>query len=364
MGAFAMYRLPYAETYTKVTQEEEELVELYDYSALSGCRGFCIAPFAISPNCPVLVIRPERVEEDRIIRIEKDGLLVEQKQKHALSSLQSAHQRKSYAQTFERFHSALIQGQFRKLVLARCAEEEIETDNSLEDLFFCACNLYPRMFVALVSSEKSGTWLAATPEILLEGSSRYWHTVALAGTMRLEGHQLSFDTPENDSGKVEITWSTKNIQEQHYVATYIKDCLTKFTDDITEEGPMTVRAGNLVHLRSDFRFSLMPHVNIGELIESLHPTPAVCGLPKDKAYRFIQENESSPRRYYSGFMGPLGINGSTHLYVSLRCMRIEDAKCSLYAGGGLLKDSVEEQEWNETEAKLETMRKCIAIKRM
>lgn len=359
MAAFAMYRLPYAQTYTKITQEKEEPLELFDYSELSGKGGFCIAPFAISNDCPILVIRPERVEE-KIVAESPCGKYVTDNKHNSLSS----QQRSGYSKTFARFHSALIQGEFRKLVLARCAEEEIETDNSLEDLFFYACNLYPRMFVALVSAGKSGTWLAATPEILLEGSGCSWHTMALAGTMRLEGSQLSFDTPDSENRKVEITWSTKNIQEQHYVATYIKDCLTKFTDDICEEGPMTVRAGNLVHLRSDFKFTLNAHVNIGELIDALHPTPAVCGLPKDEAYCFILTNESQSRRYYSGFMGPLNINSSTHLYVSLRCMRIEDAKYFLYAGGGLLKDSVEEQEWNETEAKLETMRRCIAIKKM
>jgi isochorismate synthase len=63
-------------------------------------------------------------------------------------------------------------------------------------------------------------------------------------------------------------------------------------------------------------------------------------------------------------MGMLDPVGDTHLYVSLRCMNIEGNHYHLYAGGGLLKDSILEQEWQETEAKLETMRRCIAIKKM
>ena len=58
-------------------------------------------------------------------------------------------------------------------------------------------------------------------------------------------------------------------------------------------------------------------------------------------------------------MGALNIKSQTHLYVSLRCMQITDSQYRLYAGGGLLKDSVEEQEWMETEAKMETMRRVI-----
>lgn len=356
MAAFAMYRRPYANTYTKVVQDKGEPIVLHDYSALSDFQGFCIAPFAISEDCPILVVCPDRVEEMAVPEMLKDSV-------NAIPSTPLKH-RASYTHTFERFHSALMDGGFRKLVLSRCVEEDMVDGKSCEELFFYACNLYPRMFVALVSTEKSGTWLAATPEILLDGSGDEWHTMALAGTMRLTDSQLSFDTPMNNDGGVEITWSTKNIQEQHCVATYIKDCLSTFSDDIHEEGPTTVRAGNLVHLRSDFRFRLAPDVNIGKLLEALHPTPAVCGLPKAEAYRFILDNEHYPRRYYSGFMGPLSINGSTQLYVSLRCMQINDNKCTLYAGGGLLKDSQENMEWNETEAKLETMRRCIAIKKM
>ena len=120
-----------------------------------------------------------------------------------------------------------------------------------------------------------------------------------------------------------------------------------------------MRAANLVHLRSDFTFSLPDNHHLGDLLMALHPTPAVCGLPKREAFDFIVRNEHTPRRYYSGFMGPLNMNDATHLYVSLRCMNIDGETYHLYAGGGLLKDSVEEQEWLETEAKMQTMRELL-----
>jgi isochorismate synthase len=120
-----------------------------------------------------------------------------------------------------------------------------------------------------------------------------------------------------------------------------------------------VRAANLVHLRSDFTFTLYNNARVGDVLQLLHPTPAVCGLPKKEAYGFILDNEHTPRLYYSGFMGPLNLSSVTHLYVSLRCMQITNSLYRLYAGGGLLKDSVEEQEWMETEAKMETMRRVL-----
>ena len=202
------------------------------------------------------------------------------------------------------------------------------------------------MFISLVYTPLSGLWLMATPEILLEGSGRQWCTIALAGTMRY---------------REDVKWDIKNIQEQRYVATYLMECLEHFSHQIEEEGPYTTRAANLVHLRSDFNFVLDDVRRIGELIRALHPTPAVCGLPKQLTFDFIRRNESEPRRYYSGFSGPFNPEEETHLYVSLRCMQILEDHYRLYAGGGLLRDSVEEQEWEETEAKLETMRNLFGM---
>jgi len=98
---------------------------------------------------------------------------------------------------------------------------------------------------------------------------------------------------------------------------------------------------------------------VGDLLQELHPTPAVCGLPKREAFGFIVRHEHTPRQYYSGFMGPLEMNAGTHLYVSLRCMQMTETKYRLYAGGGLLKESRMESEWQETEAKMQPMRQLL-----
>lgn len=200
------------------------------------------------------------------------------------------------------------------------------------------------MFIALVSTPQSGCWLVATPEVLLSGGGSQWQTVALAGTMPWEE---------------QVEWTDKNKQEQRFVATYIVEQLEHYTHDIQEKGPYTVRAGHLAHLRSDFHFSLPDATKVGELLTALHPTPAVCGLPKKQALQFILKHEHESRSYYSGFLGPLDLDGQTNLFVTLRCMRIYDKVYLLYAGGGLLSDSEEEQEWLETETKLDTMRHII-----
>ena len=355
MTAFALYRLPHEDHATLIRQTEGEPAEFLSCAELNGRRGFVVAPFQISELQPILMIRPDSLES-----IEVSGKGQEVREYSAVDISLTSHLlplTSFYAIDFANFHSQLVSGAFRKIVLARCADETSPEAIPPLELFYRACMLYPRMFIALVNTPKSGCWLTATPEILLEGKADTWRTIALAGTMKLEGEQL------NGEGET-VRWSTKNIQEQRIVATYITECLEQFTGDFREEGPRTVRAANLVHLRSDFTFSLPDNQHLGDLLHTLHPTPAVCGLPKRETFEFIIHNEHTPRRYYSGFMGMLDPAEETHLYVSLRCMNIEGNRYHLYAGGGLLKDSQKEQEWQETEAKLETMRRCIAIRKM
>lgn len=346
-SAYALYRLPHAKRYVKVQGATQEIASC---ALLNGHSGFVIAPFQVTQEQPIVMIEPEQVE---LISLSSCSSLSSHSSLSGFSSQPSL----SYHIDFSSFHAQLQQGAFRKIVLARCADEALLPVEP-ETLFLRACERYPRMFIALVSTPQSGVWLMATPEILLDREADTWRTIALAGTMTLEGDQLEGE------GET-VRWSTKNIEEQRIVATYVAECLERFTTDFQEEGPRTVRAANLVHLRSDFTFSLPSDDHLGDLLMALHPTPAVCGLPKREAFDFIVRNEHTPRRYYSGFTGPLNMSVThhplpvTHLYVSLRCMNIDRNVCHLYAGGGLLKDSVEEQEWLETEAKMETMRSLL-----
>jgi isochorismate synthase len=371
MQAYAIYRLPHEDHATIIRQKAGDPVELQSLSDLNGRCGFVVAPFEVKGDQPVVLIEGEReivplcapahpaapaCHLDQAKRVERT-LGQAKRQSRALDDARDDKRGNNpstyYKVDFANYHSQLENGHFRKIVLARCADENMPVGVEKMDLFYRACEMYPRLFIALVETPQSGCWLTATPEILLDGKAQDWRTIALAGTMKLEGDQL------NGEGET-LTWSTKNIQEQRIVATYITECLEQFTGDFREEGPRTVRAANLVHLRSDFTFKLADNDHIGDVLQALHPTPAVCGLPKREAFNFIVKNEHTPRRYYSGFMGPLQMD-ETHLYVSLRCMNIEGDKCHLYAGGGLLKDSTEEQEWQETEAKMETMKRLIYV---
>ena len=355
--SFVYFRLPHTtQVYrNRLDNEPEEIASLAE---LNGRRGFVIAPFEPSAQCPILLLDAEWEAVDIADVCEAEA--------HLIDAAYEA-ERSRYAVDFENFHAQLRDVTFQKIVLARSARLKATEHIPPLSLFARACKKYPRLFVALFSTERGGTWLIATPEILVSGKCGAMQTMALAGTMRLNGSQLGFDVSGSGFGKDDIHWSTKNIQEQRYVETYITECIEHYTSDFSVCGPYTSRAGDLVHLRSDISFSLNDTAHMGDLLNVLHPTPAVCGMPKTATRNFIMHNESAPRDYYSGFAGTLNPDGDTNLFVTLRCMKIaqqhnaEPDEYTLYAGGGLLKDSTCQSEWEETEAKMNTMRQTFKL---
>lgn len=353
-----MFRLPFADQYTVVESLSEPL-RLPDVEALEGKSGFVLIPFAEDVIHPVLLIQPDKVmtrgvsalpmieagQECRYaIDLAKDNIRIQNDSlEHSTLSPST-----EYASAFEKFHTALNDGIFEKLVLSRRQDfpnaDGAVTSLQMQSLFRRACLAYPRMMVYLVCLEDE-YWLGCTPEILLDGSRSHYRTVALAGTMRADEE---LDRPT-------LTWDEKNRREQALVADYIRQQLKPCADVIEEEGPYTSRAGNLLHLKTEFHFAPSQPFELCKMLSRLHPTPAVCGLPKQEARAFILEHEGYDRSYYSGVVGMLQPDEETHLYVNLRCVKFDAQGAHLYVGGGILSDSSLDAEWQETRAKMQTI---------
>ena len=94
------------------------------------------------------------------------------------------------------------------------------------------------------------------------------------------------------------------------------------------------------------------------LVNQLHPTPAVCGIPAQAAKNAIQTIEWHQRQFYTGFLGMVSQQTKT-LYVNLRCMQYFKNEALLYIGGGITSGSSEEAEWAETERKSQTLTDAI-----
>lgn len=350
--SFAIYRLPWTDIPLLVMQNETDSLTFNNLKELNGQRGFVISPFRFTEEHPGVIIRPDITAtgwED--IKEKISGITVNE---HSYGQTLSVNCQKSeselketYIEVFSKFICHLKNNTFGKLVLSRNASYMLDNNFSPIEAFITACNSYPRMMISLSHTPISGTWIGSTPEIILSGEGNIWNTVALAGTMPMQGEVMPTE------------WHKKEKDEQAFVSEYINKVIKKFSSKIAIKGPYTARAGQLVHLRTDFQFRLKKTSELGNLLEALHPTPAVCGMPKDKAYDFINENEGYDRKYYSGIIGWLDPDGHTTLYVNLRCLNVNGNCATLYAGGGILPSSDANSEWEETQHKMNTMRKCL-----
>jgi isochorismate synthase len=205
---------------------------------------------------------------------------------------------------------------------------------------------YKNAFVYLWFHPEIGLWMGATPEKLLTSFEGNFKTMALAGTQKY-------------NGTVNVIWQNKEKQEQQYVTDFMLENLKESVESLDVTAPFTVQAGNLLHIRTDISGKLKSADSLENLINILHPTPAVCGLPKAVAANFIMENEGYDRAYYSGYLGELNINNRTSLFVNLRCMQVENRLVTIYVGGGITADSIPENEWEETVSKAEVMKKVL-----
>ncbi len=242
---------------------------------------------------------------------------------------------------------AIKNKEFQKVVLSRKEKKEI-VDFDLVTIFKRLLKKYPTAFVYVWFHPKVGLWLGATPETLLKINGINFETMSLAGTQVFK---------ENKN----VIWEQKELEEQQFVTDYITEKLSECSE-VKQEPLKTIQAGNLLHLQTKISGKLLG--SFSELIKKLHPTPAVCGLPKLTSKKFILENENYQREFYTGFLGELNFyNGKmtekSALFVNLRCMKIENKNAYIYVGGGITKDSNPTKEFEETFAKSQVMKSVL-----
>ena len=241
-----------------------------------------------------------------------------------------------------------------KVVPSRTKIVGLAKVQNLDKLFLKLCDTYENAFVSILSTTKFGTWIGASPETLIEvNSDGIFRTMSLAGTQPYTTDQPLHALP----------WTQKEIEEQAMVSRYI---INRFKEirlrEFEEVGPRTVSAGNLAHLCSTFRVDTKAtgFPDLGSvMLKLLHPTSAVCGMPKPLAQTLLALIEKHERKLYSGYLGPVNMAEGSYIYVNLRCMEVQQDKAVLYAGAGVTAYSNPEDEWQETELKCNTLLNII-----
>ncbi|MTI22791.1 isochorismate synthase [Fulvivirga sp. RKSG066] len=251
--------------------------------------------------------------------------------------------------------SAIQDGKFQKVVPSRFKEIQLNQDFCPASHFLKLENEYKKSFISLVYSSKTNLWIGATPEILIQTRGNIFTTVALAGTQAYDPQKPISDT----------SWTQKEIEEQAFVSRYIINSFKKIRlREFDEHGPKTVVAGNLLHLKTAFTVD-MQATNFPQLgsvmLDLLHPTSAICGMPLDSSYQFLKQHENYDRKFFAGYLGPVNDDEGTSIFVNLRCMEIDESTGRLYAGAGVTEDSNPHKEWLETEMKMNTLLNIIKL---
>ncbi|MBC2840712.1 chorismate-binding protein [Robiginitalea sp. SC105] len=240
---------------------------------------------------------------------------------------------------------AIRGSELEKVVLAR--RFSVPFSGSATELFFHLCDTYPEALCYLWHHPETGTWLGASPEQLMAFDGEKGCTDALAGTLPAKG------TAAPD-------WTGKEYREQQMVAQYIREKLREAGLE-AEVGPTrNERAGSLWHLKTRIGFRAGT-AQAAKLVTSLHPTPAVCGLPAGPAREYILKHENFDREFYAGYLGEVGLQapGSFRLYVNLRCMQLRSGNAHVYVGGGITAESDPGLEWEEIQHKSLTVLRVL-----
>ncbi|WP_026730336.1 chorismate-binding protein [Flavobacterium denitrificans] len=335
---FVLYSKPNTTNLIGILQQNNNLHTVSDYSE----KGFVFASFdekqlILIPEHGSEIITSE-IEPTLFASIEIDDLSFDPEAKFQFEYL--------VAQGIE----AIKNEEFKKVVLSRSEEVPLYEFDFIET-FQHLVQLYPATFCYCFFHPKIGMWMGATPEKLLKANGNVFETMALAGTQK-------------DNNQAEIIWQQKEKDEQQFVTDFIVKRLREFTASVVVSEPYSLKAGSIWHIKTDISGVLKDNSTLEEVVDTLHPTPAVCGLPKKKSKAFILENENYDRTFYTGFLGELnstfaGNNASSDLFVNLRCMQIQDEKAILYMGCGITKESIPEKEWEESVNKSMTMKRVL-----
>lgn len=326
---FVLYSEPNQQKICALLQKDTVL------HTFKGQDGFVMASFELDKVIVIPKVNSDYIEEEKSNYVEAKSTKVDYQS--------SAEARSNFEKLVAKAVKAIQEGVFEKVVVSRTLE--IQKQVEVFSTFIRMMQQYPTAFCSLFYHPKSGCWMGATPEQLVKVKESQLETVALAGTQA----KATFEN-----------WSSKEIHEQQVVTDYVVNLVQSEVKNIKISDTKTVEAGQLVHLKTTISGEIQSQIALEKIVHDLHPTPAVCGFPRNLAFDFIVKNENYSREFYSGYLGLWeGTKSNANLFVNLRCMQVQKNKVILYVGCGITAKSNPSLEFLETEHKSMTMRNIL-----
>jgi isochorismate synthase len=271
---------------------------------------------------------------------------------------------KAVAEAVQRLKS----GELEKVVLSRSLHIAMETSVDVAGLLRTLAHRDPRGYTFAVDLTdgpvppgqpvEHRTLVGASPELLVSKHGDAVVSHPLAGSAK-----RSADPVEDARRGAELLKSAKDRREHAVVVDAIAGVVRPYCTELTVPAePSLVRTAAMWHLGTKIEGKLRnAEVSVLELAEALHPTPAVCGTPTDKARDVINELEPYDRDFYTGMTGWCDARGDGEWIVTIRCAEVVDKRVTLYAGAGIVAESDPDSELAETTAKFGTMLNALGL---
>jgi menaquinone-specific isochorismate synthase len=247
--------------------------------------------------------------------------------------------------------------ELEKVVLSRICEiqfnERVDVDSALAFLN----EHYPECYRFLFEPRPYHAFYGATPELIAKVKDKQVSTMGLAGSIRRG------DTPEaDDMFTKQLLNDPKERHEHHLVVEALRERLSDITDTLDIPAETGVyKLSNIQHLYTPITGQLKDRSGILPVVELLHPTPALGGKPRDLAMDVITESETAPRGWYAAPIGWIDYQLDGVFSVAIRSAVSQEKRVWMYAGAGIVGDSIPQKEWDETALKFRPMLNALGL---
>ncbi len=237
-------------------------------------------------------------------------------------------------------------GELTKVVLAQSLTATLDGPVDVPETLERLRRKYPNCYRFLFGHESGGTFFGAPPERLVSKRGQQLETEALAGSVP-RGESL-----ESDSEFAATLRDSEKVQREHgLVVEAIRDQLEPLAESVTVSEQTIRQLATIQHLQTPISATLSDDCHVLDIVEALHPTPAVGGVPPTNAWETIRSTEAFDRGWYAAPIGWFDGNGDGEFAVGLRSAVATDRSVTLFAGNGIVADSDPAEEWDEVQLK-------------
>ncbi|MEJ9282062.1 MULTISPECIES: isochorismate synthase [Ureibacillus] len=294
------------------------------------------------------------------LREERDQLIhaaqVKELKTYEKPKIHSIHERNKdyYFHAVENVTHLIQKNEADKVVIARSLELDFKDALTSPQIIYQIMNEQPESYLFGLE-RKNLLFFGATPERLVKVKNQYAYSACVAGSIKRG------KTAEEDKLLGEQLLSdSKNLKEHQYVVDMIENIFSKHCEEYkVPKRPKLLKIRDIQHLYTPVEGKLFNHATILQLVEHLHPTPALGGVPRNKAMEIIREFEKMNRGLYAGPIGWIDADGNGEFAVAIRSAALIDKKAYLYAGGGIVADSNPMTEYEETLVKFRPMLRAL-----